>query len=107
MLVSGDQLRFGTAGTWTRQADDVKASDPVTEARQAARRGEVDVAIPALRRFADEGDDAACASLAYPRGGVRRSDGRSARQHARRALAKRQPAAPAPPPPERSTRPPP
>src|SRR5437870_8039091 len=64
MLVSGDQLRFGTAGTWTRQADDVKAPDPVTEASQAARRGEVDVAIPALRRFADEGDDAACASLA-------------------------------------------
>jgi hypothetical protein len=42
----------------------VKTPDSVTEARQAARRGEVDVAIPALRRCAEQGDDAACASLA-------------------------------------------
>src|SRR3954462_12169382 len=42
--------------------------------------------------------------FAYPRDGVRRSDGRSAGQHARRALATRQSVAPAPPPRERSTR---
>src|SRR5829696_2670904 len=42
----------------------MKAPDPVTEARQAARRGEVEVAIAALRRCAEQGDNGACASLA-------------------------------------------
>jgi hypothetical protein len=39
-------------------------TDALTEARQAARRGAVEVALPALRQLAVRGDDAACAWLA-------------------------------------------